>query len=360
MEFDEARNQWWTRPGRLGAGRCHRRPPRLGAERRLARRRAERRRRLRGAAPDRGGGRAAGHGPARQLGRRGGRALRPLAVRLERGRGLDGRPGRAAAAEGRRRRSRCRMRSARTASTSTARRTPSGSSRTPPPTSSCTSSRGRCSRAWISRSASCSAPSASSATRSRSAARPRTRARPRWTSVATRSQRPDCSRSRSTTSREQGGGVCTMGSVVTKPGHRHVGRRDRRVPARPAQPRRGAARLDARSGEDGGVERFAEERNVEVEWERDLEHRADPVRRGADRARRRVDPRGRRHVAPPAERAAPRRGRGLPRRHPDGHALRPEPARPLAHEARGHEGRAPRARPSQALDRLATKTIERM
>src|SRR5678816_2050531 len=28
----------------------------------------------------------------------------------------------------------------------------------------------------------------------------------------------------------------------------------------------------------------------------------------------------------------------------DGHALRPEPARPLAHEARGHEGRASRAR----------------
>ena len=45
----------------------------------------------------------------------------------------------------------------------------------------------------------------------------------------------------------------------------------------------------------------------------DLEHRADPVRRRADRARRRVDSRGRRHVAPPPERTAARRSRGLPR-----------------------------------------------
>ena len=43
--------------GRVRADAAHRRPPRLGAERRLARRRAERRRRLGGAAPDRGGGR---------------------------------------------------------------------------------------------------------------------------------------------------------------------------------------------------------------------------------------------------------------------------------------------------------------
>ena len=45
---------------------------------------------------ERGG--AARHGPPRQLGRRGGRALRPQPVRLERGCRLDGRPGRAAAA----------------------------------------------------------------------------------------------------------------------------------------------------------------------------------------------------------------------------------------------------------------------
>ena len=43
-------------------------------------------------------GEPAAHGAARQLGRRGGRALRPLALRLARGGRLDGRPGRAAAA----------------------------------------------------------------------------------------------------------------------------------------------------------------------------------------------------------------------------------------------------------------------
>ena len=57
MEFDEARNQWWTVPGDSERDARHRRPPRLGAERRLARRRAERRRGLRGAAANRGGGR---------------------------------------------------------------------------------------------------------------------------------------------------------------------------------------------------------------------------------------------------------------------------------------------------------------
>ena len=49
--------------------------------------------------------------------------------------------------------------------------------------------------------------------------------------------------------RTGGGAVCTMGGVVTKPGHRHVGRRDGGVPARPAPPRRGHARVDARRGE---------------------------------------------------------------------------------------------------------------
>ena len=95
-EIDEAGNQWFTLRGASRARAADRRPHRLGAERRLARRLPERRRRRRGAAADRRGGRAAGHGAARQLGRRGGRALRPLAVRLV-GRGrLDGRPGRAA------------------------------------------------------------------------------------------------------------------------------------------------------------------------------------------------------------------------------------------------------------------------
>ena len=97
----------------------------------------------------------------------------------------------------------------------------------------------------------------------------------------------------------------------------------------------------------------------------DLEHRADPVRRGADRARRRGDPRGRGHVAPAAVGPAARRRRGRPRGHPDGDDLRAEPARPLAHEARGHEARAPRAVGARARpagvedDRVAELTQQR-
>ena len=49
--------------------------------------------------------------------------------------------------------------------------------------------------------------------------------------------------------------------------HRHLGRRDRRVPARPAAPRRGDARRDARGGEDAS-KRIAQDEDIEVEWER--------------------------------------------------------------------------------------------
>src|SRR5262249_7103162 len=58
--------------------------------------------------------------------------------------------------------------------------------------------------------------------------------------------------------------------------------------------------------------------------------------------------RGLRRVAPPAERPAARRRRGLARGHPDCHGVRPEPARPLAHEARGLEAGAPRAGSARA------------
>ena len=89
------------------------------------------------------GGRAAGDGAARQLGRRGGRALRPLALRLV-GRGrVDARPGRAARSSPTATGSRCRMRCASTASTldgALDARSQLGERRAP--TSSCTSSRG--------------------------------------------------------------------------------------------------------------------------------------------------------------------------------------------------------------------------
>ena len=122
-------NDWWTLRGDVRARRPDRRPHRLGPERRLARRVPQRRRGRRGAAPDRRGGHAARHGAARQLGRRGGRPLRPLALRLLRGGRLDARPGRAAGAAPTGTASRCPTRSARTGSTSTARSRRTRSSR---------------------------------------------------------------------------------------------------------------------------------------------------------------------------------------------------------------------------------------
>ena len=76
----------------------------------------------------------------------------------------------------------------------------------------------------------------------------------------------------------------------------------------------------------------------------DLADRADPLRPAPDRPLRRVDPRGRGRVAPASVGPPARRRRGLAGRRPHRDALRPEPARALAHEARGHEARASRAR----------------
>ena len=280
---------------------------------------------------------------ARELGRRGGGALRPLALRLEcGGRGLDGRPGRAAAACTTltgialpealgRARGRARRR-ARGAQAARARRGLPGAAHRAGAGARVDGSPAR---------ASCSARSASSATRSPSPARRRTPARRRWTSGATRWRARPGSSSRSARSpkRTGEGAVCTMGGVVTKPGivtsvvetaeclldQRHLDATKLAEMLSNAEAASQAVR--AGGGRRGRVGA-------------DLEHRADPVRRGADRAGGRVDPRGRGRVPPPAERPAARRGRGRARGRPDGDALRPEPARPLAHEARGHEGRA--------------------
>ena len=63
------------------------------------------------------------------------------------------------------------------------------------------------------------------------------------------------------------GAVCTCGGVVLQARHRHIGRRDRRAAARPAPPRRGqlAAML---AGAEEAARAFAEEEDIEVEWER--------------------------------------------------------------------------------------------
>ena len=94
---------------------------------------------------------------------------------------------------------------------------------------------------------------------------------------------------------------------------RHLGRRDRGAPARPAAPRCGEARGDAQQ-RGGSISSLRAGRGRRGRVGADLEHRADPLRRGADRACRRGDPRGRGRVAPAAERPAARRGRGRARR----------------------------------------------
>ncbi len=141
--------------------------------------------------------------------------------------------------------------------------------------------------------------------------------------------------------------------------HRHLGRRDRRVPARPAPPRRGQARLDARSGEDGGVERSPSERNVEVEWERVWHIEPilfdDELIELADEAIREVAG----DVAPPAERPAPRRRRGLRAGVPTV-MLFVQSLRGLSHTKLEDTKEEHLELAVQALDRLATKTIERM
>ena len=76
VEIDEAGNLWARLAGRAARDRRDRLARRLGAERRLARRRARRHGRARDAALARRRGHAALHRHARRLGRRGGRALR--------------------------------------------------------------------------------------------------------------------------------------------------------------------------------------------------------------------------------------------------------------------------------------------
>ena len=296
---------------RLRPGRPHRRPHRLGAERRLARRRPQRRGRGRGAAPDRRRGNAAGHRAARQLGRRGRRPVRPLALRLVRGGRLDGRPGRAARAQGRRRdRAARRATRARRRARPRARRA-HASSRARPPTSSSTSSRDPCSSRSTFRSAS------SSGTFGVERHQVTFRGQAAHAGSTPMDKRRDALAGaarleleiREIAKRTGDGAVCTMGGVVTKPGivtsvvetaeclldQRHLDAGKLAAHARRGQARVGAVR--ARRGHRGRVAA-------------DLEHRADPLRRGADRARRRGDQGGRGRLAPPAERAAARRGGG--------------------------------------------------
>ncbi len=170
---------------RVGACRSRRRAHRLGAERRLARRLPERRRRRRGAAPCGRGRHSAcdasdsSTGPTRKARASGGvssaRAPQPARWRIKTS--FVNSPTAMEHAS--------RMRSRRTTSISTQPSTRARSSTRRLPTSSCTSSRGRCSSRSGSPSAWSSERSASSATGSRGTVRQLTPARRRWTSAET-------------------------------------------------------------------------------------------------------------------------------------------------------------------------------
>ena len=305
---------------------------------------------------DRSGGHASRHRSPRQLGRRGRRSLRPVALRLLRGRRLDGRPGRSArAARPRRRR----------------------------------------------------APGCAARARRRSRQRPRRRARS-WRDAAAylelhieqgpvlesmdlplgavlgtfgveryriiwRGQAAHAGSTPMDQRRDALAGAAKLALELREiaragrrrrraherrrrlqAGDRHLGRRDRRAAPRHAPPRCGEARLDVGAGARG-LRALCAGGAARGRVRADLGDRADPLRRDAHRLRGRGDPRGGGHVAQAAERAAARCRRGLARRRSDGDDLRPEPPRPLAHEARGHEARAhraggPGARPARGQD----------
>ena len=109
--------------------------------------------------------------------------------------------------------------------------------------------------------------------------------------------------------RTGGGAVCTSGGVVCKPGivTSVVETAEQLLDQRHLDAQRLAAML---AEAKAASERFAREENDRGRVGADLVDRADPLRRDADRLLRGGDPRGRRHVAPPAVRAAPRRRRG--------------------------------------------------
>src|SRR6266508_546358 len=139
------------------------------------------------------------------------------------------------------------------------------------------------------------------------------------------------------------GGGLHGGKLRHEARHRYLGGRDLHCAARPAPSGRWEARFHARRGKGRGPavrRRGGRRRRMGA----GLGDRANPLRRGPDCVGRRGRQRSRRAVAPPSERPSTRCRRGFPRGRPHGLALRPEPPRPLAHEARGHEARGSGAR----------------
>ena len=196
--------------------------------------------------------RAAAHAQAGRLGRRGGRALRPQPDGLERRAPAPSIPTPCAACSTATA-SRCRTPSpAHGVELDRMREARRASSTASPPTSSCTSSRGRCSSASTCRSASCSGTFGVQRHVVRFPARTRTPARRRWTLrrdaflAAARSAlafRDEAARREDVRA--------TTGAVARRAGHRHGLQRDLRAVARPARARRRRAGRDGRRGARG-------------------------------------------------------------------------------------------------------------
>ncbi len=155
-----------------------------------------------------------------------------------------------------------------------------------PPTSSCTSSRARCSRAWTSRSASCSARSAWSATASVHGRRarghdpdgPAPRRVPRRRTIRARLPRGRRGARRRPRDDRHREGLA---------GHRDGVQRHVRAVARPAPRSTPASSPTCCAAARAGAERIAAEEDCDRRVGARVGDRADPVRRGPDRPRRR-------------------------------------------------------------------------
>jgi N-carbamoyl-L-amino-acid hydrolase len=142
--------------------------------------------------------------------------------------------------------------------------------------------------------------------------------------------------------RAGGGAVCTSGGVVCRPGivTSVVETAEQLLDQRHLDAGKLAALLeDAKES----CRRFAEEERIDVEFERIWSIEPilfdDALVDLCDESVREVAGESHRLPSGPLHDAAE-----VACRCPDGDDVRPEPARPLAHEARGHEGGAPRAR----------------
>ncbi len=156
--------------------------------------------------------------------------------------------------------------------------------------------------------------------------------------------------------RAGGGAVCTSGGVVCKPGivTSVVETAEQLLDQRHLDAGALAAMLaDAKACS----ERFAAEESIDVAFDKIWSIEPilfDPeLIELCDEAILEVTPTSHRLPSGPLHDAAEVSRAGVP----TVMLFCPEPARPLAHEARGHEGGAPRARGASALDRLTSKTI---